>query len=492
MLYKNTQINFFICFLILVSITIPKYLCNAQNINSSIKNKNKYVSVPFYLILTNAINKAIESRFKTKITLASYPSQGDLMWYYKNANDYFNQGTLDYISARVYASKTAHLAQLSSSGGYKNVYEWLVSSLYYNISELDQMKINKYNYEANKEANELIECYEKYFGQISQSSLSEAQKKYGKCVASKLDYIIHVIVNGIWSGRDSLSLAPISYFEFYNASEILTLLPNLPEKGEIVIKQLQSYMAKIEDNIPFSDSAAKGNWTIQQLINNVRYPDKNNGGMKTINPYTGSISSTYTVGYSITDSINSIYDTLNSTNRKMEIVVNIRKNKSSKVKIITEWTTEIIDTIIYFIPDSTYIDMNPFPSEQSDENIEIDYFGFTLVNSSPMYWNENTNKGWYFSYPINQAIKNKDMDVTGYKFSSWPAPYNLSPFDSGGEFGYISQLLICKNQKTSITVGIADTSDKILFNAAPLVNIPQLQQSAYVIGGSFIFPPPEK
>ena len=53
----------------------------------------------FFARLTSAINQQIAPVLNLSITLIQY--QGDFLWWYQNPNLVFNQGTFDYISARV-------------------------------------------------------------------------------------------------------------------------------------------------------------------------------------------------------------------------------------------------------------------------------------------------------------------------------------------------------------------------------------------------------
>ena len=455
-------------------------------------NKNK-IAVPFNCVLTEAINKAIPYKYKYNITLISYPSQGNLMWYYQNINGIFNQATFDYISARISAGYEPCLAQMSYSGTFPNAYSSVIPSIYYNLSSTDKQRISNNEKNAQNEANQLINSYENNFGAISEKDFDNYDTIYGKYPQGKLDYIIGIIA-GSWSGHDSSRLTPLSYSQMRKSPDLNAMLPNMPAKGAPVVENLSVYLDKVSDNDALFDSLSNGLWTIRQLKNNTWHPNDTNGGMKTVNPFTGAVSAGYQVGYQVANSISNIQNDLSNTNKYIDITMHMTKTGNCEIVIVTSWNTGMIDTITYSLPDSVYVDMYPISTGMNDEIIELLYGGFTMVSTSPALWNDRTNTGWYFGYPINQAIKNGTSDVTGYKFISWPPAYDMSSLSDGGTFGYITHLLICNYEKMSITMGdfgnnyTNGTSDI----AFPVVSVPQMQQTAYVIGGDFCFPQSEK
>ena len=447
-------------------------------------------AVPFFSVLTDAINKAIVPKYAAPITLISYPSQGDFLWYYQNMNGVFNQGTFDYISAKVSQGQMPYTAALSPSGGFPNAYSTVISSLYYSLSSKDVQKLNNATAQAQMQGMQVVSSYETAFGTITDDQLNVARAQYGDWVKTKLDYVIDVVIAGRWSGHESAGLAPLSYTQMANAPDLTTLLPNLPVSGVTALNNLKIYLNKISTVTTLSDSASNGYWTVQQLKNNTMSPSAANGGAKLVNPNTGAISGGYQVAYNVANSIMDISNDLQNINRSMTIALHIKKVGATTIDIYTAWDETTIDTISYSLPDSVYVNLYPLSSGQSDQIIELVYYGFTMVATGPLQWNDTTNKGWYAAYPINQALKNDTQDITGYKFASWPPPYNMNSYENGGDFGYLSNLLICNYQKVAITMGYSGnaTGNGGKPTTTQSMSVPTLQQTAYVIGGSFKFP----
>ena len=149
-----------------------------------------------------------------------------------------------------------------------------------------------------------------------------------------------------------------------------------------------------------------------------------------------------------------------------------------------------------------------------------------MIPMSPAAWQQATNSGFYDADPIRQAVKNTGQDVTGFKFLH-PSPFNMGDISDGGNFGLLSNLLIANYPTISITYQKADFSSfkqswsekvtgnltlfgfiklgsfsqgaygssyeegkdnstfTVTFSASPEVtSVPQLQKTAYVIGGA--------
>ncbi|MDM8158325.1 hypothetical protein QUH73_00720 [Labilibaculum sp. K2S] len=362
------------------------------------------VSESLYPILTDAINKGIASFYQEQITLIQYPSQGSLKWYYQNLNGIFNEGTFNYVSARVQPSEDSkYLASLSHAGGFPNAYSNLLKKIYYNTGETEQL----------------------------------------------------------------------------------------------------------------NDSIPKGRWALKQLTNNTCYPSSENGGMKTINPNTGAISESYQVAYTISNPINQLRTELKNNRKSIKIEIKINNPSPIKVQIITynETTT---DSILYCLPDSITSLLLPFNAGTMKNGIlGMEYYGITMFHISPKNWEYKSNTGWYNGFPIADAVKNTNPKTKGYHFAVTPK-YNLGLLKDGGDFGFITNLLICDSLVSTLSDidepivkenpntctpsnlfrGNRTSNENVVINLKesifPKLRVPILEQTATVIGGTFCFPGAEK
>lgn len=324
-----------------------------------------------YQVLAAAINAQIAMIYHTSVTLVQYPSQGNFLWYYENANQVFNNGTFGYVSARVSPGEAAGLAMLSGPGGYPNAYAQLLSQIEYGISAADTAA-------------------------HSQSAIT---------------------------------------------------------------------------------SAGYGNQVLSALRQATRQPTAANGGMLTVDPDTGAVSATCQVGYGVNTPLATISNGLQSGQPTVTVQVPAGNGSTAT----------------------------------------ISYPGCQLVAVRQAAWQQATNTGWYYADPLAQAWRNGQQDVTGYRFVSQPS-YNLGPLSSGGDFGRLVSLLISDTPTVTfsapssaalvdvvtpdVVVGFYDslsllnlgqsasTESLALPSSAAVQSeptVPQLQQSAYVVGACLDF-----
>lgn len=264
-----------------------------------------------------------------------------------------------------------------------------------------------------------------------------------------------------------------------------------------------------------TDSISEGRWVLQQIKNNTCNPSEINGGMKTVNPNTGSISERYQVAYAISNPIYQIEQELKKERKSIKIEIQIDDPSPIKVQIVVSYKTKI-DSVLYCLPDSLTSLLLPFDAGTMENGVvKMEYYGVTMFNISPQKWDLDSNTGWYNEYPIANAIENTDPNNKGYHFVTKPK-YNFGSFEEGGNFGFITNLLICdsivgifsdieepilkKNpdafSPSNLIFGKRNSNENIITNLKetifPKLRVPILEQTATVIGGTFCFPGAEK
>jgi hypothetical protein len=225
-------------------------------------------------------------------------------------------------------------------------------------------------------------------------------------------------------------------------------------------------------------SASYGNQVLSKLKQATNQPSAVNGGMPTVDPYTGAVSTGCQVGYGINSPLATISNGLQSGQ----------------------------PTVTVQVPAG------------SGTVATISYPGCQLVAVQAAAWQQATDTGWYDPDPLSQAWHNGQQDVTGYRFLSQPS-YNLGPLSSGGDFGRLVSLLI--SNPPTVVIGPASSSAAFadvvspdvvadFYQSLSLLNldqpadtellalpgaaagqsvptVPQLQQSAYVVGACLNF-----
>jgi hypothetical protein len=260
-----------------------------------------------------------------------------------------------------------------------------------------------------------------------------------------------------------------------------------------------------------------GGWAIAQLRNNTARPTAANGGMKTVNPNTGGVSEGYQVRYGIGVSIAGIQRDLDDPSRVIRAVVPVDWSSPSKIRSLVHLV----------LPDGSGRELLQLEGTGEKGTLTIEYPGFTMVPAGPRSWLEKDNTGWFDGDPIAEANRNVGKSVSGFHFTV-PPPYNLGPLAAGGDFGLITNLLISNppivtaefpagdlerfgkrlEPGAAVRVGLfgraaerKPSSPLYSVSYSPLAGggftlalVPirsaasSLEQTAYVIGGTFDFP----
>lgn len=471
-----------------------------------------------YYALTDAINNAIASIYHKEITLIEYPSQGDFMWVYQNQNQIFNEGTFNYISARVSPGEEPGTARLSPAGSFPNSYLQVISGIEYTLSRSDQAIIEKSLEKVQIQSRSVISTYQNIFGEITDEDMKTAQSAIGSiAVSTRIDYIISYVLGYLWSGRQIKHKPPITYLEFTREWEELggrnTLFPYMPPSGEPVLSNVLTYLKQFEPAHKIQSELQLGGWILSQMVSNTSDPNETNGGMKTVNPGIGEVSKKFQVGYDINSSLATIQNDLDNKQRKIKITIDVSRYNSR--------------SLVFFLHRDA---MHKIQGNSKVNSITIEYQGYSMVPIAPKAWQQATKVGWYYADPIAEAFKNGKKDITGFKFVSLPS-YNLNSLAEGGNFGQITNLLISQNPtitvryknsdfrqfkkswpenvygkvillgalkqgcsskgeySSKIIRGSSNSDFSLIFTPSQQnATVPQLQKSVYVIGGSFEFP----
>lgn len=486
----------------------------------------------YFQALNKKANEAIASIYKTRITPIQFPAQGDFNWFWQNPNQVFNQGTFDFISGRVSPGDYPDSAQLSPAGGFPNAYIQVVTALQYSLSSTESATLNKAVSNASAQAQAVVSTYQGIFGQISDAQMKTAQEALGEfAVANKQDYVIGYILGYIWSGRKDEKKPALTYTEMANARDLRKLLPLMPASGVPVLADVTIYLNFIAPVSSLEDQLFLGGWIRNQLRTNTAVPTERNGGMKLVNPNTGAVSPDYQVGYGINAAISQIQNDLNS-DRSFSMSMQVSQASGSSLRVSIDGGAGFsVGSLLRFSLGTQFnYDMTTVQGTSTDCTVEISYKGFTMAPTAASAWQQATSVGWFYGDPIAEAFRNQGKDVTGFKFVSTP-PYNLGPIASGGNFGMLTNLLISNyptvkihyrnanfssfkqswNEKVSgnLTLfgfirlggfsqgasgssyqeGSSNSEFTVEFSPSKeVLSVPDLQKTAFPIGGSFDFP----
>ncbi|MBE9212014.1 hypothetical protein IQ247_04680 [Plectonema cf. radiosum LEGE 06105] len=390
-----------------------------------------------YLILGNeTVMKAMQSVGRSKKVVSIEPgNQGKFNFDWEVRSSTFNAFTFDYINSLASSNKENNFLELSAS--FSDAYADLLDIIIYTLSSLDKSKLEQATSDQSRQANTLVTQYEAYVAPITDEVLRIAKKELPS-INNKVDYVIDYQFCYIWSGRKMQEKPPLSLRELAGKRYLSTQFPFIPASAQPLINRLARWLEVNSSVLPLLDSVNKSNYILSIVKQNTRFPKQENGGMSVL---LRDGNTQYRIGYRINMSSNDILNHLNNNKQKLTIHTSTKTTK-----------------------------------------IDITYSGFTLISISPIYFNQDTRKGWYNPTLIAQAYKNKQKDVSGYKFVRAPA-INL---DESGDFGRLSALLISKYPTIQVT-----KKDSYTVNITPAMDnntVADYDRLAYVIGGVVEYP----
>ena len=413
----------------------------------------------FYRELTDAINEQIVPVWSTEITLIEPSSQGGFLWWYQNGNQVFNQGTFDFVSARVSCGAPPR-ARISASGGFPNAYVQVLDSIRYVLSADDRADVEAAA-RSSDGGDAILRAYEDAFGELTDRQVADASERLGKSVvAGKLDYVSNYVLGSEWAGPAS---APLR-FGGRTEAEVEASGGRIPPEGRGLVRAMARFAASAPGPGRLLDEVRNANWMLRQLRANTARPSEANGGIKTVDPNTGSITPGFQVAYNVNATIAELQHHLNDTKHVLRVTVN----------------------------------------GPGGDPITLKYPGYVMVPMAPLAWQQATAAGWFYGDPIAQAQRNQGRHVTGFKLVR-PCGYDLGSMAQGGDFGLLTHLLVSGTPRvegapSAATAQVAGTAAVARAVSSLGIDGPgrralrhtgnssTLLQSAYVIGGAFDFP----
>lgn len=397
----------------------------------------------------------------------------------------------------------------------------VLNAIIYKLNAADQEALTTAQGNASTQAQTIVSDYQGTFGQITAQDMADAKVK------TKQDYVISYIMGTQWSGTDAAQKPPVTYSEMASARNLKRLMPAAPASADQVIADVTVYLNIMSPVNGLSDQLQNGQWIIASLKNNTMYPTTANAGMETVNPNDGGILPV-NVGWKINKSLGEIANDLQDPGKTIEIGMTTAQASGSSMTVHVDAQAgfKIGSWLSFSTSAGMTYDMSQASGTSTDCSVSIKYEGYSMIPAAPAPWQQATNQGFYYADPVAQAVDNEGQDITGFHFLNKP-PYDMSAFADGGNFGLLTNILIGNYPTITITYknanyssfkeswsetvsgnltlfgfiklgsfsqgaygsSYAEGSDNstftVTFSASPeVVGVPQLQKTAYVIGGA--------
>ncbi|MBU2896827.1 hypothetical protein [Vibrio hepatarius] len=421
------------------------------------------VSKEYYQYLLKQFSQVLPGDAEGSAAVLADPLHSRFPYWYLNENLIFNQYTYDYISARVMPGKVEGTVQLSDGNGFSHAYLQVMSAIDFSLSQQTKQQLAEQQKELETLASDLVDVYEYAFNTITPEKITQAHQTvepYQVMIETKLDYVVQYVVGYQWSGLVAQDKPPLNFTQLADAKSLTQLLPDIPASGAGVLQKLSLYLHSYRLISAVGNGLQYNSGMLNALKNNVQFPTKATGGIRTFNPVDGSESDQFQPGYDIGVSLASITNALNDGNRTIRLTLRTGWKKGMSASKNSVGT--IANKIIFVDELGRSTDLNSL-TESGQVMVDVVYQGYVYLPILRTSLSAGGQTGWYFSDPIWQAVNNQAQDETGYQFVYRPS-FNLGCFNQGGNLATLTGVLIANAPQVTITIDYTGESLPVAFS----------------------------
>ncbi len=310
---------------------------------------------------------------------------------------------------------------------FNSVYIDAFSKVAYSLSSADQATLNQAHQDATNKQLALLNAWKQAYGSFPE----------GK--GQPIDLITSEIASN-WADP------PTTLTKIQGSTNINQLLNNTPASGKPIIPVLANYLNALGGAISLENNSTMNQAYLGRALKAVQSPTADNGGLQTDDEV---YHPAYQMATQLADILNGLKNTGNVISLKMsvsrfsetEFSVSVAGSAGFKCPILDLFTLSVDAEASYF--------SDQIATSSNKIDIELTYTGVTLVNYGPVAYDLSTpDKNWYWTKPIQDAIKNGISDVSGFKFSPKPQ----IDFSESGPFGFVTGVAISNYPSVKITV----------------------------------------
>lgn len=364
------------------------------------------------------------SALSTPLVGFTVGANGNFPYYWQNpSNLQFNNLTYSWINTNLAANTTP----VQQDETFTGLYISALGSIVYSLSSADQTNLNTANDNATNQQAALLNAWKSAYGSIPAGTATQAP----------IDIIVGTIAT-TWA------VPPTTLTAMQNSKNLNKLLNNTPASGKPIIPVLANWLNAVSSAISLVNAVTMNNQYVATALDNVQNPLTTNGGLALDN-------SNIEPSYQISPVTATILNGLKASN-PVTATMTVTQSSSSQFQVSVQGGAAFSIPVTEFLTidvggNASYFQQN-MASQSNSTSITMTFNGVTLVNFGPTTFDLTTGLGWYWAFPITQAITNGTNDVSGFKFSPNP---NID-FSSSGPFGYLTGVAISNFPTISITV----------------------------------------
>ncbi len=391
--------------------------------------------------------------FGASVAASLVPVQynGDLNWSWTSGAGDVNQLTYNFISGAVTPSATGDMVQVGGAGSFTNVYQQLVNAITWEFGAADNATLQAAMTQSQTQATSVVSTYVGIYGAPTQAQMLAAQA-VNPLIANTLDYIVGYMAGYQWAGIPTGKPA-LSLFAMQTTPNLRALLQYAPASAQPVIQGLVAYLNALGPGAALTDKQSLGNYTLQQLKNNLT-PSLANGGILLSNPP----SSNYFLGYSSNKQPSQIVQDLNNPDQSVTVSFSSQASSQSQYNIAFSgqagfnWGGALLG-----ISAGTSFkgDVAAQQGAGTATVITMKYPGVNIIPFYPAAWQQTSggSTGWFYEAAIHQAWVNSRAQTpdSGFTFKNG-VPAGITLGEDG--LGYLSAAVV--SGYPTITVNFTD------------------------------------
>lgn len=446
----------------------PKSLKRVGNQKTKLVMKNPVSTSPFVEAeqiieeLKNEATSLLSGVLNTPLVPLTITNKGNFPYYWQNpSNLQFNAKTYDWIASNL----KANTSPIQLDQYFTNIYIQALSKVVYVLSSADQAALNTAQQNATNQQVALLNAWKQAYG-----SLPPATPKM-----QPIDIIMNTIATEWANPKTTL-------YDIQQSKNLNKLLNNTPASGKPILPVLANYLNALGSSITLQNAVTMNNGYISQALDNVQNPSADNGGL-TLD------SNKIVPAFQVTTQLSDILNGLKNTSQAADLELSISRETSDEFSVSVNGSTgfsiPILDLFTIGVGGNAKYFSDHIATTKNTISVSMKFTGVTLVNFGPLDYSMSTGLNWSWFSPINEAIRNTDKDVTGFKFSPNP---NID-FSENGPFGLLNGVAISNYPNITIKVtsdeyeSIAksfeqSTSVKISFLGIPLASASESTYSA--------------
>lgn len=338
-------------------------------------------------------------------TLVPVQYNGDLNWSWTTGAGDVNRLTYNYISGAVTESPAGQeIVEVGAANTFSNLYQQLVNSITWQFGATDNTTVQNAATQSGAAAASLVSTYVGTYGAPTHVQMQAAQAVL-PWIATVQDYIVSYEAGYLWAGIPA-GQRPLTLFAMQTAANLRTLLQYAPSSAQPTIQALVPYLNALGPAASLMDEQSLGNYTLQQIKNNLT-PSASNGGILQSNPP----STNYYLGYGSNKQPSQILQELNNPGQSVTVQFSAQQSSQSGYNVSFSgqagfnWGGDLLGVSA---GTSFRGDVAAQQGSGSSTQIIMTYPGVTIIPFYPAAWQQSSgpSTGWFYEPIIHQAWVN--------------------------------------------------------------------------------------